>query len=150
MTRPRAHGGALCWGGRAGLLAEPRAQQLRASPAASARAQQRLPWKLNSGTRRKGSSGHPVGRAARSLVSGCSQQAHVCLLAGQGVLISVLTVSLCEAWLVIVLQWQVTGGSSSSLEHSCALQNQAQFLALPGTRSCGSIVGKGTWNSICL
>lgn len=143
VTRLRAHRGALCWGERAGLLAELRAQQLRASPAASARAQQRLSWKPNSGTCRKGSSGHPTGRAARSLVSGCCEQAHVCVPAGQGVLIGVLTLSLCEAWLVIVLQWQVMGGSSSSLEHSSALQNQAQFLVLPGADELWRHRGEG-------
>lgn len=84
-----------------------------------------------------------MGRAARSLVSGCSEQAHMCLLVGQGVLISALTVSLCEAWLVIVLQWQVTGGSSSSLEHLCAPQNQAQFLALPGAEELWQHCGEG-------
>lgn len=66
-----------------------------------------------------------------------------CLPVGRGVLISALTVSLCEAWLVIVLQWQVTGGSSSSLEHLCELQNQAQFLALPGAEELWQHCGEG-------
>lgn len=103
-----------------------------------------------SGTSRKGSLGQPICRAAHILASGRWEQAHVCLPAGQGVLVNALAFSFYEPWIIIVLQWQVTRGPKSSLETCLRCKTRRSFWSCVELMDCGSLMGKGSWNNICL